>query len=390
MKHVSRLAALSAVLCLVVAVTILVLPGCPRNKEAGNTEVGGANAVAARPGPATAAGNEATAPVSGNSVGGEAAAPSETASGGAPSGGGGAPSAQAPAGTPGQPGTSSRGAGAPKAKGQKGGKREPVQLTGDLATIAARRKAVTSLKIVSTGMGGPGGGNMTATTYIKQQDAQAVAIRSEMGTTGAWSLSFPQKREMYRYDPQKKEIKRFKFPEGGGFGGGGAKGGPGGGKGGPQGGPGGGKGGPGGGKGKGGFGGGGRGMGMRGGTGDLDMIARAGTPKITSEKVDGMDCWRIEVTGERGAMVSWMDKKYGLTRQFKLGDNPATKVSVQQVNAVPDSMFHLPEGVKVIDAAPGEMPFGGGMGGRGGPGGGKGGPGGGAKGGRGPGGPGGA
>jgi hypothetical protein len=114
-------------------------------------------------------------------------------------------------------------------------------------------------------------------------------------------------------------------------------------------------------------------MGMA--TGDLDALARGGaTPKVSSEKLDGVDCWRIEVTRERGSVIMWLDKQYGLPRQTTLGDRTA-RYRVEQVNAVPDSLFTLPQGVKVVEAPAGGGPGGGG--GRGGGGGaGAGGPGG--------------
>lgn len=180
---------------------------------------------------------------------------------------------------------------------------EPVPLTGELAKIADKRKQLTSYKTTTAT-----GDRTMGAVYVKQQGGKPVMVKTERGD-GGWTLLRLDKGDMYRYDPQTQVITH-----------------------------------------------------MQGGSrdlvrwranqhtfGDLQALASAPTPpKITSAKLGNLDCWRIEVAGPQFTMVTWIDKQYGLPRQSQYGDRTVTH-RVEQVNAVPDSVFALPQGVKVVE-----------------------------------------
>jgi len=106
---------------------------------------------------------------------------------------------------------------------------------------------------------------------------------------------------------------------------------------------------------------------MRGGW-NMDMRDFANNkPTIKQETLDGVACLRVDVKRQDGtAATYWLDTQYGLLRQSKIGDQ-VTKLKYEMINAVPDSAFELPKGVKVVDA-PAGAGFGGFGGGPGGPG----------------------
>ena len=275
-----------------------------------------------------------------------------------------------PSETTGAPATGTS-AGGTAASGGQASEQAPVQLSGDLAKIAETRKGVTSYKL-SDGQG--------SSRFVKLEDGKVAAALTELAG-GGWTLSYPPKREMYRYDLQTKTVMRMTFEAGqgpgvsggaGGPGGAGGAGGGGGGRGGGgemQGGQGG-AGGPGGQGGQGSRGGRGAGRGLSMATSDLEGLLRGGaTTKVTSEKLGGADCWRVEVTRERGPMTLWLDKVHGLPQQMTSADR-TTKFKIEQLNAVQDTIFVLPGGSKVVDAPAGGGRGGGGGGGRGGRGGG--------------------
>ncbi|HEY3398911.1 MAG TPA: DUF4412 domain-containing protein [Armatimonadota bacterium] len=70
-------------------------------------------------------------------------------------------------------------------------------------------------------------------------------------------------------------------------------------------------------------------------------------PKVSSETVDGADCWVLETTGAKGETSKlWVDKKLGLTRQVVTGAD-TTKMTYSRVNEIPNSDFELPKDAKV-------------------------------------------
>ena len=78
-----------------------------------------------------------------------------------------------------------------------------------------------------------------------------------------------------------------------------------------------------------------------------DLIGKK--PKVTSERLDGLDCWKIEVAGDaEGSSTIWVDKKYGLARQM-LVNGKTMKMKYEMINSVPDSAFELPAGTQVRD-----------------------------------------
>lgn len=69
--------------------------------------------------------------------------------------------------------------------------------------------------------------------------------------------------------------------------------------------------------------------------------------KVGSETLDGVDC--LKVSKADSGMTVWMEKEHGLPVQMMVGGKPM-KLKYEQVNAVPDSVFELPAGVKVQKA----------------------------------------
>jgi hypothetical protein len=109
--------------------------------------------------------------------------------------------------------------------------------------------------------------------------------------------------------------------------------------------------------------------GMGGRSFDLAWLA-ALKPKISSAKLEGMDCWLLEWTDPRGNPGKmWLDKQYGLARQSE-GPQGTIKFSYGRINAIPAQEFELPSGLTVKELQPGQGGWGGrGPGGAGGPGG---------------------
>lgn len=68
-----------------------------------------------------------------------------------------------------------------------------------------------------------------------------------------------------------------------------------------------------------------------------------------SETVNGVDCWTYtsSIENDQGAQI-WIDKKYGLPRQVKTGEDTIA-FSYARINEVADSAFELPAGAKVQD-----------------------------------------
>ena len=95
-----------------------------------------------------------------------------------------------------------------------------------------------------------------------------------------------------------------------------------------------------------------------GGMEDEDMPVRSADefdPEVAitgGESVDEVACWVFETTGEEEAEAAkvWLDKEYGLVRQIEQAGE-LTKFDYSRINAVPDSEFEVPEGVKVMDMA---------------------------------------
>jgi outer membrane lipoprotein-sorting protein len=191
-----------------------------------------------------------------------------------------------------------------------------AEAPGDLAKIMDARKGLTSYVMTTTVEG------KTIRQVMKLKDGQPVRIKSDTGQPGSWVLMQMDQKVTYMYDAKKKVAIKMAMPEGTGNPEDAAKA-------------------------------------LRKMPGapkapDLaDLKARA--PKITSANLDGVDCWLIEVGGEKGApSQTWVDKQYGLVRQYKMGDK-TIKMTYDQINAVPDSEFELPPGTKIM-GLPGGMP----------------------------------
>ena len=78
------------------------------------------------------------------------------------------------------------------------------------------------------------------------------------------------------------------------------------------------------------------------------------TPITGTETLDGVACWVMEAApqGEAEKVKIWIDRDYSLIRQMQAGEE-LVKFEYDRINAVPDSEFNLPKGVKVMDM--GEM-----------------------------------
>lgn len=73
----------------------------------------------------------------------------------------------------------------------------------------------------------------------------------------------------------------------------------------------------------------------------------AKSPKLTSAKLDGKDCWiSLSTVAGAGTAKAWIDKEYGLPRKVQMGKQ-SVSFSYDKINSVPDSEFELPAGTKV-------------------------------------------
>lgn len=73
------------------------------------------------------------------------------------------------------------------------------------------------------------------------------------------------------------------------------------------------------------------------------------TPITSTETLDGVECWVIEVGPWPQEEKAWIDKKHPLVRQIQRGDK-VTKLQYSRINAVPDSEFEIPKDLEVMDA----------------------------------------
>ncbi len=163
--------------------------------------------------------------------------------------------------------------------------------------LSGKRKSVTSYIMVMD----TGGHEMR--TALKMKDGQVVRLKANAGDKG-WALTQFDKKVQYAYDPTTRTAMKMPLTEG------------------------------------------------MDAQADLDQKLpdlkdlKTVSPKFTSEKVDGVACWRVDVEGGS----AWVDKEYGLPRQYK-AEGKTTKVKYEKINAVPDSEFELPAGTKVKDMA---------------------------------------
>jgi len=74
------------------------------------------------------------------------------------------------------------------------------------------------------------------------------------------------------------------------------------------------------------------------------------TPLIDSEVFDGMKCWRLSAFDAAGDLETrvWIDDTYGLTRRRWTRKGLET-YKYSMINAVPDSVFTVPAGIKIED-----------------------------------------
>jgi outer membrane lipoprotein-sorting protein len=148
-------------------------------------------------------------------------------------------------------------------------------------------------------------GAQKATQYVIMNNGKLVKVKLDMGNK-QWLIADLTKKITYVYDPQRNVVMKMDNSK----------------------------------------------SGMPGApTGEFDEIGmlQKQNGKVTSGKLDGMDCWIVEMTGKSAATV-WIDKKYGLYRQIKEGGRVMT-AKVEDIDKVEDKEFALPPGVKVKDMA---------------------------------------
>ena len=71
-------------------------------------------------------------------------------------------------------------------------------------------------------------------------------------------------------------------------------------------------------------------------------------PKLSSEKIDGIDCWKAVMKEDKAESTAWFAKETGLPMQVKQGDK-TIKMTYTDINKVADSQFELPRGITVKD-----------------------------------------
>jgi hypothetical protein len=235
-----------------------------------------------------------------------------------------------------------------------------VALTGDLAKIESARRQLRSYQVTTSGPGF-NGQPMTMTSEVKL--ANGKLVRRKTITAGGYRLMMIDQRMSYNVNALDKTATRMTMPAPGAAPGGGRPGGP---PGGPPAGPRGGQGGgppgaPRGGQGggapagpRGGQGGGPRGGGRGPGGGFFDPAAVGRyNPSVTSAKLSGVDCYLVQWKDERGEQTQvWVDKQYGLERKSQSARGTTT-FTYSKINAVPDSEFELPTGLKITEAPAG-------------------------------------
>jgi outer membrane lipoprotein-sorting protein len=188
-----------------------------------------------------------------------------------------------------------------------------------MAPIVAARKRLNSYEM-TTAM--PGGNGSERVMEVKLQDGKPVRMRSN--TPNGFMLVMTDKQVSYLVDTQAKTAMKRTMEQ--------RRGGP----------------------------------GFGGRFFDPEVIAGF-KPKVSSTKLDNVDCWLVQWTdGQDQQRQMWVDKKYGLPRQSQTPQG-TIKFSYSKINAVPDSDFELPSGLTVKEAPTGRGGWGGG--GPGGPGG---------------------
>jgi len=92
----------------------------------------------------------------------------------------------------------------------------------------------------------------------------------------------------------------------------------------------------------------------------IDMVIKQ-NPKLSSEKIDGVDCWKA-ITGEGKEQATvWFSKEHGLPLQVQSPAQPGPdgspakggeqiiKMNYTNINKVADKDFELPKGLKITD-----------------------------------------
>lgn len=180
--------------------------------------------------------------------------------------------------------------------------KKPLGAAGDFSELTQKRAALTSyVQVMDVG------GRQTKQA-MKLENGKPVAMKMEMQPGGGWILILLDQKVEYTYDPNSKMA--MKMSLGGNEGGQPGK---------PP-------------------------AGLK-----VPKLEDMKAPNVSSDTVDGVECWKIVSASLGGANSAvWMDKEYGLVRQTE-SNGTITKCRYEQINAVPDSEFQLPPGTKVRD-----------------------------------------
>ncbi|MBI5833818.1 MAG: hypothetical protein HZB16_16115 [Armatimonadetes bacterium] len=79
----------------------------------------------------------------------------------------------------------------------------------------------------------------------------------------------------------------------------------------------------------------------------IDMVIEQ-KPKLSSEKIDGVDCWKAVTTKDKVESTAWFGKDTGLPMQVKQGDK-TIKMAYTEINKVADKDFELPKDLTIKD-----------------------------------------
>ena len=167
--------------------------------------------------------------------------------------------------------------------------------------LKAKQKAISSYTMVMDADG------RTFTQSVKMKDGKPVRMKMDMGGQGIMLMMLDQKVH-YMYNPATKTAMKME---------------------------------------------------MKGDSSAMGSVDKTKMPKelkldelkdytVSSETIDGVDCWKIESELQGQKTKNWVDKEYGLPRQETIGDK-VIKMSYTNINSVPDSEFELAAGTKVQD-----------------------------------------
>ena len=174
---------------------------------------------------------------------------------------------------------------------------------GPAQALAQKQASLKSYVMTMTIDGKPMGKH-----YMKMENGKPVRMRVDMPGGKGYMLMLIDKNLMYMVDPQAKTAMKMESPKQGEAGSASEM------------------------------------PGMPGASGMPKMpeLKDLQGPTWQTDTIDGVACWKVEVPG---GGTTWIDKEYGLPRQMQTGKQ-TIKNAYDKINAVPDSEFELPKGIK--------------------------------------------